>query len=219
MRVISYPSFAKEKARKEFRLAVSCAGGAAILGILSSLEFSFSAGFGLMAMVAIIVSAGAAIRGLRASQGQRGEDRVQEAIQGLDDRYTLVRNWVPESKTGDVDMVLLGPHGALVLEVKTYSVPVRVENGLWSIQRENGSWRKVKSFSKQLDQNSRMVQKTLKAPTYGALVFNDGADLRGDAGTTNLIRVSQVRQLVDSLPTAPTLETTWMNFFPSAPAA
>lgn len=219
MRVISYPSFAKEKARREFRLAVTCAGGAAILGILSSLGLTFSAGFGLMAMALFIVSAGAALRGLRASQGQRGEDRVHEALKGLDDRYTLVRNWVPESKTGDVDMVLLGPHGALVLEVKTYSVPVRVENGIWSIQLENGSWRKVKSFSKQLDQNLRMVQKTLNVPTFGALVFNDGADLRGDAGTPNLIRVSQVRSLLESLPTAPALEATWMNFFPLAPAA
>jgi hypothetical protein len=61
-------------------------------------------------------------RGVNYLLGERGENDVAQSLGTvLDDRYTLIRNLVlPDEKT-DIDGVLVGPFGILVLEVKNFN--------------------------------------------------------------------------------------------------
>ncbi len=74
--------------------------------------------------------------------GKEGEDKVVAAIKGaLDGRWYVLRNLIlPDSNTGDIDIVLVGPGGTYAFEVKAYSGSWRVENGKWYKQTSNGRW-------------------------------------------------------------------------------
>jgi hypothetical protein len=139
-------------------------------------------------------------RALQAAQGSDGEDRVIETLKGLDDRYTLVTNWVPEEGKGDVDLLLLGPHGVLVIEVKTYVVDVKCEGDKWSIRNERGGWRPVKSFSRQLAGNMKRTSKALGVKATGVLVFNDRASLEIANCPALILRRKELLNRVHSLP-------------------
>ena len=138
--------------------------------------------------------------GIRSSQGDEGEVRAIKALSELDERYTLVTNWVPVADKGDVDLALFGPHGILVLEVKTYAVGVKCEGDQWHIQRKNGTWRPVKSFSRQLAQNVKRVSKALNCPALGVLVFNDRANIQVADCPVRVLCRKELLEFVRSLP-------------------
>src|SRR5205085_2778412 len=58
----------------------------------------------------------------------------------LDGRWYVFRNVLLPGSRADLDIVLVGPGGTWVLEVKAYSGNWRIENGRWSKQTSNGSW-------------------------------------------------------------------------------
>jgi hypothetical protein len=56
-------------------------------------------------------------------QGREGEDAVAAQIaDGLDNRWTIFRNFVLPGRKDDIDIVLIGPGGVWAVEVKTYGL-------------------------------------------------------------------------------------------------
>ncbi len=65
--------------------------------------------------------------------GRWGEEKAVEAIRSsLDGRWVLFRNFVfPNKKMGDIDLVLIGPGGIWVFEVKAYTGKIRNIGDKW----------------------------------------------------------------------------------------
>lgn len=75
--------------------------------------------------------------------GERGEDEVVAELKRLlDNRWRLFRNAIVPGSDADLDAVLVGPTGVLVLEIKAYSGSFRVRGSEWQY-RSNNNWRPV----------------------------------------------------------------------------
>lgn len=74
----------------------------------------------------------------RWARGREGEDLVAAVLSArLDDCYVLLRNYTPPwsyAAGGDIDAVLLGPHGVTVFEIKVW-------RGEYLCQGEEWWWR------------------------------------------------------------------------------
>jgi hypothetical protein len=58
----------------------------------------------------------------RFSKGDEGERSLLQRLEAtLDERYLLLRSLPAPGKHGDIDFLLLGPHGVTVYEVKSWS--------------------------------------------------------------------------------------------------
>lgn len=198
--VISLPSFAQAKATRCFRIAALSGAIAVGVALLAPLAQAFV----FFVYVVALTLAGGAISvlqaGFRARQGAMGEDRVVRALESLDDRHLLIRNWVPPGGKGDLDLLLLGSFGALVLEVKSYATPVAFRQGKWRIKDSKGRWRVTKNFSAQLARNVREAQRALGVPTDGLIVFNDRATLTFDTSMPSVVRRKELLAKVLALP-------------------
>jgi hypothetical protein len=77
------------------------------------------------------------------AKGRRGEERLVAFLrERLDGRWALFRNVVLPSSKGDIDAVLIGPHGLYALEVKAYSGYYRNQRKRWR-KRFMGVWRSI----------------------------------------------------------------------------
>lgn len=69
------------------------------------------------------------------AKGRLGEDTLTSFLATcLDNRFVLLRNYTPPApfaRGGDIDALLVGPHGVTVFEVKTWSGRFAVEQGRW----------------------------------------------------------------------------------------
>lgn len=139
-------------------------------------------------------------RGFSAWLGQSGEDRTANALSSLSDNYCLIRNLQLGEKQGDIDFVLIGPFGALVLEQKTNTAPMRCQGDNWSYQVRPNYWRRVKSYSRQLKKNVKAVERLVKAPCYGAIIFNDGVELTVSEPTVEIKRRKDLLKFIQTLP-------------------
>jgi hypothetical protein len=61
-------------------------------------------------------------------KGKRGEDKVAVMLkENLDDSYTYIENYmIPNARIGDIDGLLIGPKGVIILEVKNYQGVFRI---------------------------------------------------------------------------------------------
>lgn len=76
----------------------------------------------------------------RYRDGRKGEQAITEQIRtSLDHRWTVFRNLRLPKRRADLDMVLLGPGGIWVVEVKAFNVAMRVNAGVWEYQQQ-GRW-------------------------------------------------------------------------------
>lgn len=104
--------------------------------------------------------------------GQEGEDRVIGIVQqALDGRWHVFRNIrLPGKPRGDLDLVLVGPAGILVVEVKNYHGIYRNNGSDWEIQRK-GTWGKMRvSPSQQAKNGAARLGNFLKADGIQAWV-------------------------------------------------
>lgn len=104
--------------------------------------------------------------------GQEGEDTVvQSILQVLDGNWHLFRNVsLPGGNKGDLDLVLVGPPGAWVLEVKNYRGEFRNIGENWEM-RQGRKWKKAfKSPSKQSFNNALRLANFLKADKVNIFV-------------------------------------------------
>ncbi len=82
--------------------------------------------------------------------GEEGEERVlQTALQALDGNWTLFRNIsLPGRNKGDLDLVLVGPPGIWVLEIKNYRGQYRNIGDRWEYRRDK-TWKSLKTSPSQ----------------------------------------------------------------------
>lgn len=105
--------------------------------------------------------------------GRAGEEFVTSVLaRHLDDRYVLLRNYTPPSPWhggGDIDAVLLGPHGVTVFEVKALSGEFRCEGQEWLWRRgRGGAWQEaIVNPSRQALDNARRIRETLRLNGLG----------------------------------------------------
>lgn len=104
--------------------------------------------------------------------GQEGEGRVTEfIIQALDGNWTLFKNiQLPGRNKGDLDLVLIGPPGIWVLEVKNYRGEYRNIGDKWEIRKKK-KWISTKvNPSNQAFQNAIRLSNFLKADHINVFV-------------------------------------------------
>jgi hypothetical protein len=98
-------------------------------------------------------------------RGQEGEDRVAELIiQALDGNWHLFRNInLPGRNRGDLDLVLVGPPGVWVIEVKNFRGKYRNVGDTWEY-RQGKKWKNASSNpSQQAHKNAIRLANFLKA--------------------------------------------------------
>lgn len=201
MGIIEHSSFARAKAKRLFRVAgITTLVAIAAAGVAWANEPARLYG-GIFAFFVIAFAAQVFTRGFNAWLGQSGEDRTSKTLSSLSDDYTLIRNLQLGEKLGDIDFVLLGPFGALVLEQKTNTVPMRCQGDNWSYQVKPTYWKRVKSYSRQLKKNVNAVERLIKAPCYGAIVFNNGVELTVSEPTVEIICRKDLLKHIQTLPT------------------
>ncbi len=137
MRLIEYPSYTQNKAQNILALAI-------IAGIILCLLSIFVAHILLAAvpflMLYALLEGGDALSAGYSTwvRGYQGEKQVKMLLSALPDTFTLVTAFAaPNSKQGDTDAVLIGPHGVLVMEVKTYAGCIEFESGKWYRRTSN----------------------------------------------------------------------------------
>lgn len=114
------------------------------------------------ARVALFVCfAGASVRLLlpltrRYRRGVAGERFALTFLEQLPDAYTVVSGLsLPGIRHGDIDLLIIGAMGLVVIEVKTYRGVLLYENGQWFRVGRNGSRFPLPSFSMQVRDNVR----------------------------------------------------------------
>lgn len=138
-------------------------------------------------------------------RGKAGEDAVANALAKLPENYVVERNLVlPGTKIGDLDIVVHGPHGALVIEVKNWRGTVKCEKDRWWIRRENGSWRPVKSPSLQAKRAAAALARMRGRSSVVKCVvaFDERTHLTVSDPTVHVVTYPQLVQYVKCLPRA-----------------
>ena len=97
------------------------------------------------------------------AKGRRGEERLVAFLrERLDGRWALFRNVVLPDSKGDIDAVLVGPHGLYALEVKAYSGYYRNQRKRWR-KRFMGVWRSIDhNPTRQVLHNAQRLHNYLK---------------------------------------------------------
>jgi hypothetical protein len=95
-------------------------------------------------------------------RGERGEEEVvRELANLLDRRWKLYRNLTLPDSDADLDAVLIGPTGVLLLEIKAFTGSFRVRGTEWSY-RQGAQWRPMdKNPTKQVHWNRQRLSRYL----------------------------------------------------------
>ena len=211
MKVIRHPRHADQIMRIEGALAVGGVGG----GVLLWTQAAHFGGYGFAA--AAFLSLGGVQAGVRAlrnhnrwHRGAEGEEAVLQTLRGLPDTYTAIANFVvPGTRQGDLDLLVLGPAGILVLEVKTYTGRYACVGDAWFSLPPGGPRRPLKSsVSRQLKRAAKsvahyLVDCDIQVPIHTAAVFRAGADLELTRPTVPIIREDALIDHIQALPDAP----------------
>ena len=197
--------------RIEGTLAVSGVGG----GVLLWSQAAHLDGYGF-ALSAFLSLGGiqAGVRALRNynryQRGAEGEDAALHALRGLPDGYVAVTNFVaPGTRQGDTDLLILGPAGILVVEVKAYTGHYACHGDAWSAVHADGTRQPLRSsVSRQLKRSRKAVSHYLvdcdvSAPVHAVAVFRPGVRLDLSHPTVPVLRQDELREHVLALPPAP----------------
>ena len=210
MKVIRHPRHADHIMRIEGALAVGGVGG----GVLLWTQAAHFGGYGFAA--AAFLSLGGVQAGIRAlrnhnrwHRGAEGEEAVLQTLRGLPETYTTIANFVvPGTRQGDLDLLVLGPAGILVLEVKTYTGRYACVGDAWFSLPPGGPRRPLKSsVSRQLKRAAKsvahyLVDCDIQVPIHTAAVFRAGAELELTRPTVPIVREDALRDHLQALPNA-----------------
>ncbi|HEY0866766.1 MAG TPA: nuclease-related domain-containing protein [Fimbriimonas sp.] len=162
----------------------------------------------------IVASLSALLFGLRAmsearpwDKGDDGEWRAVRGLRELSDDYSAIRNWMAPNGKGDVDLIVTGPHGVLVCEIKNYGASYACEGDEWVNVKENGYRKRMKSPSRQLKSNVKNVAAFLRrngheVPVQGVLVLRPKCDVKLVAPTVPVVEWNRLEEYVRALPAA-----------------
>jgi hypothetical protein len=211
MKVIRHPRHADQIMRIEGSLAVGGVGG----GMLLWTQAAHFGGYGFAA--AAFLSLGGVQAGVRAlrnynryHRGTEGEDAVLQTLRGLPDCYTAIANFVaPGTHQGDMDLLVLGPAGILVIEVKSYTGRYACHGDTWFSVHPDGSRRPLRgSVSRQLKRAGKsvghyLVDCDMTAPIHTVAVFRAGVELDLTRPTVSILLENALCDHVLNLPNAP----------------
>ena len=197
--------------RVEGMLAVAGVGG----GVLLWLQAAHLGGYGFGA--AAFLSLGGIQSGIRALRaynrylrGTEGEDAVLHALRGLPDAYTAVANFVaPGTRQGDLDLLILGPAGVLVVEVKSYTGRYGCHGDAWFALHPDGTRQPLRgSVSRQLKRGRKavahyLVDADMCAPVHAVAVFRPGVRLELSHPTVPIVTQDALCEHILGLPPAP----------------
>ncbi|WP_165863872.1 nuclease-related domain-containing protein [Capsulimonas corticalis] len=193
--------------RIEGTLAVAGVGG----GVLLWSEAAHFGGYGFAA--AAFLALGGVNIGVKAMRnynrylrGAEGEETALTTLKSLPDGYSCVANFVvPGTHQGDADLLVIGPFGVLVVEVKTYTGHYTCHGDAWFRLHDDGVRQPMRSsVSKQLKRNRKAVQHYLvdcdmEAPVHGVVVFPDTLKLDCVHPTIPMVRLSGLLEHVQKL--------------------
>ena len=181
-------------------LTIAGAGAAAATALGVSLH-------PLAAAVAGIVVAPAAAKAYRRrrrfQKGIQGESAVAELLQSLPNDYFLLNDVVLPGHPGNIDHVVIGPCGVVVIETKNYSGHVQSRHNAWFV---NGLPRP--SVSKQVNRAAIAVREALTRvhPELGdsvlrfvdsvAVFTNPSSRVSVDRAQTTIARYSQLLDVI-----------------------
>lgn len=185
MKVIRHARYADRVMKIEGTLAVAGVGGGMMLWAASSHFGGYCfAGAAFLGLSGINSGVKAMRNYNRYLRGLEGEDAALAVLQGLPDTYACISNFVvPGTRHGDSDLLVVGPFGVLVIEVKSYTGRYACHGDSWFRVHENDTKQPLRtSVSRQLKRNIKAVQHYLVdcevcAPVHGVAVFKSTAQL------------------------------------------
>jgi hypothetical protein len=128
-----------------FVMAIGIIPGLAIIGsyfklIVLRLNFLILILIFLIMLLGVRLSHRLTEKAIRYKMGRRGEEKaVENFLYSFDGRWFLIRNFVWKyRKWGDVDLILIGPGGVWVFEVKAFSGKIRNLGNRW--QKKGKFW-------------------------------------------------------------------------------
>src|SRR5262245_33414941 len=124
---------AAQLSKQRRRMVLSLVGGLAI-GVASALFWH--PGGAVVGLVAAMLAARPSYRRfLNYRNGAAGERSVAELLTRLPDDYVLLNDVVLPGHSGNIDHVLIGPCGVVVMETKRWAGTVACVNDRWSVGR------------------------------------------------------------------------------------
>lgn len=87
-------------------------------------------------------------------KGLEGEKDVVETLQSLDDSYYLINDIVLDSERGNIDHIVLGPAGIIVIETKNFEGQIGCDGDNWYYPKYQ-----ISSISKQAKRNALLVKR------------------------------------------------------------
>jgi hypothetical protein len=125
-----------ERRERRLWLALACLVALAGAGLVVAFEVPgvLCLGTGLVAVATAVRLAGPVTRRLRnVRKGRLGERLVADLLRGLPDDYWLVNDVTLGLARGNIDHVLIGPCGVVVIETKRLAGNVRCWGDDWSV--------------------------------------------------------------------------------------
>jgi len=149
-------------------------------------------------------------------RGDQGEENLIKKLELLGDEYTVITNWQPPNeKRGDVDIIVLGPHGVAALECKRYAFDFGCDGDFWYQRFENGYKKRIKSLSSQTRGHAQCIKRHLKKQGVGgdvhaALCFHS---LRRASISNPKVKVIDYEDAVDFIYSLPRTGATLAEVF------
>lgn len=137
-------------------------------------------------------------------RGYRAEDDVVKALSSLSDDYIYIANHKKDNG-GDIDGLLLGPHGVLVIESKYFGRPQRCVGQEWFFEVA-GKEARGRNPCRQALWNKRTLARKINAQRLYAdihcvVVTNDDVKLDCVDPLTPVVRRGELLAHIKSLPT------------------
>ena len=210
MKLMRHARYADRVMRVEGTLAVAGIGS----GVLLWSQAWYFGGYGFAAAAFLgLAGVKAGVRALsnynRWRRGTEGEEAALAALRPLPDSCTCVANFVvPGTRQGDTDVLVLGPFGVLVVEVKAYAGHYGCHGDAWHCVRPDGTRQPLRgSVSRQVKRGRKDVQHYLvdcdvSAPVHAVAVFPPATPLDILHPTVPIVRTDQLADYITHLPPA-----------------
>jgi hypothetical protein len=135
-----------------FSIVVAGGGGAVIVG------FVLHPIFGLLFALALARPAFRQYaRATRYRKGMVGEELVSTLLAGLSDDFYLISDVTSPVHRGNIDHVLVGPCGVVIIETKNYRGVIKCDRDQWFVDG-----RRIKSISRQVTRGAMAVKECLR---------------------------------------------------------
>lgn len=211
MRIVRHARHADKVMRAEGTLAVAGVAG----GVLLWTQAAPLGGYGFAAAAFLALTGiQSGVRALRAfnryARGAEGEDAVLHTLRALGDAYAVVTSFVvPGTRQGDTDLLVLGPAGVLVVEVKSYTGRCACHGDTWFAVHADGARQPLRgSVSRQAKRGRKavahfLIDREVSVPVHAVAVFRAGVHLDLSHPTVPIVLQDALPDFIRALPPNP----------------